>query len=55
MEEDIEERTVHMQPAIVLNEARFAEFIHKETDAGTRGADPKLPASISGDSPCSAA
>ena len=39
MEDDIEEGTVHVQPAVVANEAHFAELIHEETDAGARGAD----------------
>ncbi len=39
MEDDIEERTMHVQdaisarPAFVVNEPQLAELIHKETDA----------------------
>ena len=39
VEDDIEEGTVHVQPAVVVYEAQFAELIHEETDAGARGAD----------------
>jgi len=43
VENDIEEGAVYVQllvrPAIVLNEAQFAELIHEETDGGARGAD----------------
>ena len=39
VEDDIEEGTVHVQPAVVVNETQFAELIHEETDAGARGAD----------------
>jgi len=39
MEDDIEEGTVHVQAAVVANEARFAELIHEETHAGLCGAD----------------
>ena len=38
MEDDVEEGTVHVQLAVVVNEAQFAELIHEETDAGARGA-----------------
>jgi hypothetical protein len=31
--DDVEEGTVHVQLAVVVNEARFAELIHEETDA----------------------
>lgn len=43
MENDIEEGTIHMQPAIpaqpafVINEPQFAELIHEETDARAGG------------------
>ena len=33
VEDDIEEGTVHVQPAIIVNKAEFAEPIHEETDA----------------------
>src|SRR5437867_9409892 len=39
VEDDIEEGTVHVQPAVVVDESQFAELIHEETDAGARGAD----------------
>ena len=39
MEDDIEEGAVHMQLAIVIDEAQLPELIHKETDTGTRSAD----------------
>lgn len=39
VENDTEEGTVHVQPAVVVNEAQLAEPIQKETDAGARGAD----------------
>lgn len=39
MEDDIEEGSMHGQPAVVLNEARFAERIQNEIDGGPRGAD----------------
>jgi len=32
MEDDIEEGTVHVHPAVVVNEAQVAELIHEETD-----------------------
>lgn len=38
VQDDSEEGTVHVQPAVVVNEARLAEPIHEETDAGPRGA-----------------
>jgi hypothetical protein len=31
VEDNIEEGTVDVHPAVVLNEAEFAELIHKET------------------------
>lgn len=33
VEDDIEEGTVHVQPAIIVNKAELAEPIHEETDA----------------------
>jgi hypothetical protein len=39
VEGDIEEGTVHVQPAGVVNEAHLAEPTHEETDAGARGAN----------------
>ena len=39
MEDDTEEGTVDVQPAVVVEEPQFAELIHEETDAGPRGAD----------------
>src|SRR5680860_140576 len=39
LEDDIEEGAVHVQPAVVLNEAQVAELVQKETDAGARRAD----------------
>jgi hypothetical protein len=33
VEDNIEEGTVHVQPAIIVNKAEFAEPIHEETDA----------------------
>jgi len=36
VEDDIEEGTVHVHPAVVVNEAQFAELIHEVTDAGVR-------------------
>ena len=39
MEDDVEEGTVHVQLAVVVNESQFAELIHEETDAGPRGTD----------------
>jgi len=39
MEDRIEEATVHVQPAVVVDAPQFAELIHEETDSGPRGAD----------------
>lgn len=39
MQDDIEEGTMHVKMAVVLNEAQLPELIQKETDAGPRGAD----------------
>jgi len=39
VEDDIEEGTVHVQPAVVVYEAQFAELIHEETDARACGPD----------------
>jgi hypothetical protein len=36
MQDNTQERTVDMQPAVVLNEAQFLEFIHEEVDPRTR-------------------
>ena len=36
MEDDVEEGTVHVQLAVVVNEAQFAKLIHEETDAGAQ-------------------
>ena len=33
MEDDIEEGTVHVQPAVIVKEAQLPEPIHEETDA----------------------
>ena len=33
VEDNIEEGTVHVQPAIIVNKAELAEPIHEETDA----------------------
>jgi len=33
VEDDIEEGTVHVQPAVIVKEARLPEPIHEETDA----------------------
>jgi hypothetical protein len=39
VEDDIEEGTMHVQPAVIVNKAQFPEFIHEEADAGPRGAN----------------
>ena len=39
MEDDIEEGTVDVQPAVVVDEPQSVEHILEETDAGPRGAD----------------
>ena len=39
MEDNVEEGTVHVDLAVVVNEAQFSELIHEETDARTRRAD----------------
>ena len=39
MENDIEEGTVHVHPAVVANEAQFSELVHEVTDAGACRAD----------------
>ena len=36
VEDDVEEGTVHVHLTVVVNEAKFPELIHEETDAGTR-------------------
>jgi hypothetical protein len=39
MQNHIEQGAVHAQSAVVLDKAELSEFIEKETDARTRGAD----------------
>ena len=39
MQDDIQQRAVHVQPPVVFNEAHFAELVHKKADSGARGAD----------------
>jgi len=39
VEDDIEEGTVDVQPAVVVDEPQSVEHILEETDAGPRGAD----------------
>jgi len=39
VEDNIEEGNVHVQSAVVVDEAQFAELIHEETDSDPRGAD----------------
>ena len=39
VEDDVEEGTVHVHLTVVVNEAKFPELIHEETDAGTRRPD----------------
>lgn len=39
VEDDVEEGTVHVHPAVVFNEAQFEELIHEETDTGAYGTD----------------
>ena len=39
VENDIQEGAVHVQPAVVVNEAQFAEFIHEAAHAEVCGAD----------------
>ena len=39
MEDDVEEGTVDVHSAVIVDEAQFAELIHEETDAGPCGAD----------------
>ena len=39
VKDEIEEGTVHVQPAVVMYEAQFLELIHEETDTGARRAD----------------
>ena len=39
MEDDREEGTVDVQPAVVVDDPKLAELIHEETDSGPRGAD----------------
>src|SRR3979411_2383993 len=35
----VEQRTVNLDFAVVVDEALFAEFVHEEADPGARGAD----------------
>jgi hypothetical protein len=39
VQDDVQERTVDLNPAVVVNEPQFSEFIHEHIDAGTRGSD----------------
>ena len=39
MEEDVDEGTVHVQPAVEVTESQFAKLLHEETNAGARRAD----------------
>ena len=39
MQDNTQEGSVDMQPAIILNEAQFLEFIHEKIDPGTRCAN----------------
>ena len=39
VENDIKEGAVHVQPAVVGNEAQFAKLIHEETNTGACGAN----------------
>ena len=39
VEDDVEEGTVHVHLAVVVNEAQFPELIHEETDARPCSAD----------------
>ena len=36
MQDNTQEGSVDMQPAIILNEAQFLEFIHEKIDSGAR-------------------
>ena len=38
MQDDVEEGTVHVQLAVVVNDAWFVELIHGETDVEAHGA-----------------
>ncbi len=39
VKDNAEEGTVHVQSAVVFQEAQFSELVHEEMDAGPRGAD----------------
>lgn len=39
MEDDNEKGTVHVQLAVTVNDASFAELVHEETDAEPHDAD----------------
>ena len=39
VEDNTQERTVDVKPAIVLDEAQFLEFVHEKIDPRTRGSD----------------
>ena len=39
MQDNTQEGSVDMQPAIILNEPQFLEFIHEKIDPGTRCAN----------------
>jgi hypothetical protein len=39
VQDNTQERSVDMQPAIILNEAQFLEFIHEKIDPGARCPD----------------
>src|ERR1700691_442909 len=36
---DAEQRLIYLEPAVVLNESQFLEFVHEEIDARARGAN----------------
>ena len=38
MQNNVEQRAVHLQPAVVVNEAQLPEFIHEEIYTAARGA-----------------